>query len=72
VREDRRDSGVDTAPWGGHVASCSRMGGAVYALPAGPVALADPQSGVPLAVGVLSAAILPVLGQRWRASGSCW
>jgi len=40
------------------------LAGAVYGLPAGVVALADPQSGVPLAVGVLPAAILPVPGPR--------
>jgi hypothetical protein len=40
------------------------LAGAVYALPAALVALSDPQSGVPLAVGVLPAAILPVPGPR--------
>lgn len=40
------------------------LAGVVYALPAGLVALADPPSGVPLAVGVLPAAILPLPGPR--------
>jgi len=40
------------------------LAGVVYALPAAVVALVDPPSGVPLAVGVLPAAILPVPGPR--------
>jgi hypothetical protein len=40
------------------------VAGAVYALPAGLVALVDPPTGVPLAVGVLPAAILPVPAAR--------
>lgn len=38
--------------------------GAVYALPAAVAALSDPSAGVPLAVGVLPAALLPVPPRR--------
>jgi hypothetical protein len=38
--------------------------GAVYALPAAAVALRDPQAAVPLALGVLPSALLPVPGPR--------
>jgi hypothetical protein len=40
------------------------IAGAVYALPAGIVALRDPSSGLSLAVGVLPAAILPMPARR--------
>jgi hypothetical protein len=40
--------------------------GAVYAMPAVVVTIADPARGIPLAVGVLPAAILPVPGPRSR------
>ena len=42
------------------------LAGAVYALPAGLVAVSDPAAGVPLAVGVLPAALLPMPGPRRR------
>src|SRR5262245_22625750 len=38
--------------------------GGVYGLPAALVSLADPQLGVPLAVGVLPAVMLPIPGAR--------